>query len=237
MQLLTDNLLFGIVLSLAAFEISLWLFRKTRLALFNPLLISIFMVVAFLIATGVEEEAYQKGGQFINMFLGPATVALAVPLYKRLDQLKQHALAILSGILFGSAVSILSVVFLAMLFKLDHPVIMSMLPKSVTTPIGIELSRQMGGIVPITVTAIILTGITGAVMGPAVIRVARIKHKIAVGVGLGTSAHAIGTTKAIEIGETEAAMSSLSIGIAGILTVLIAPWLYPMAAAFFSLIL
>lgn len=237
MQHLTDNLLFGILLSLAAFEISLWIFRKTRLAFFNPLLISIFMVIAFLLSAGIDVEVYQKGGQFINMFLGPATVALAVPLYKKLDQLRRHALPILAGILFGSAVSIISVVFFAFLFKLDQPVILSLLPKSVTTPIGIELSRQMGGIVPITVMAIIITGISGAVMGPSVIRLTRIKNKIAIGVALGTSAHAIGTTKALEMGETESAMSSLSIGLAGIITVLIAPWVYSMASAFFSLFL
>jgi predicted murein hydrolase (TIGR00659 family) len=235
MQHLTDNLLFGIVLSLAAFEIGLWIFRKTRLAFFNPLLVSIFIVIAFLLSTGIDLEAYQQGGQFINMFLGPATVALAVPLYKRLDQLKRHALPILAGIFFGSAVSIISVVFFTMLFKLDQPVIMSLLPKSVTTPIGIELSRQMGGIVPVTVMAIVITGISGAVMGPSVIRMTRIRNKIAIGVALGTAAHAIGTTKALEMGETESAMSSLSIGLAGIITVLIAPWVYSIASAFFSL--
>jgi len=226
MEYLTDNLVFGIVLSLAAFEAGLWISKKTKLAILNPLLVAIFIVVVFLIAADIDIETYNQGGQFIHMFLGPATVALAVPLYKKLDQLKQHAVPILTSILFGSVVSVASVVFFTMLFGLEHEIIMSLLPKSVTTPIGIELSKQMGGIVPVTVLSIIITGISGAMMAPAVIKLAKLKNKIAIGIALGTSAHAIGTTKALEMGETESAMSSLAIGIAGIMTVFIAPWVY-----------
>ena len=170
------------------------------------------------------------------MFLGPSTVILAVPLYKQLDLLKKHSLSIFLGVLLGSIIGIFAVIGLSYFLGLDASIIKSLLPKSVTTPIGIELSNQLGGISSITVLAIILSGIIGAVMGPTICKIFKIKDSVAVGISLGTAAHAVGTTKALEIGETEGAMSGLSIGVAGIMTVFIAPLAYNISLYIHSLI-
>lgn len=226
MNIITDNIAFGIILSLVAFEIGLYIYRKTNIPLFNPLLIAIALVVSFLLAFNIDFETYNQGGKFINMFLGPSTVILAVPLYKQLDLLKKHSLSIFLGVLLGSIIGIFSVIGISYFLGLDASIIKSLLPKSVTTPIGIELSNQLGGISSITVLAIILSGIIGAAIGPTICKIFKIEDSVAVGISLGTAAHAVGTTKALEIGETEGAMSGLSIGVAGIMTVFIAPIAY-----------
>lgn len=226
MDILTNNLLFGIILSLVAFEIGLYLYKKTKFPLFNPLLIAIALVIVFLISFNIDFDTYNKGGQFINMFLGPSTVVLAVPLYKQIDLLKKNALSILLGIFIGSVIGIFSVIFLCNFMGLSDDLIISLLPKSVTTPIGMEISNKLNGIVPVTVLAIILTGIIGAVIGPTICKIFKINDPLAVGIAIGTSSHAVGTTKALEMGETEGAMSSLSIGVAGLMTVFLAPAIY-----------
>lgn len=236
MDILSNNLLFGIVLSLVAFEISLYIYKKSRIPFFNPLLIAIVLVVGFLLIFNIDFELYNAGAKFINMFLGPATVILAVPLYKQIELLKKHATAILIGILLGSIVGICAVIGLSYILGLDSQLIKSLLPKSVTTPIGIELSNQLEGIVPITVLAIIISGITGAIIGPSVCKIFKITDSVAIGVAIGTAAHAVGTSKALEIGETEGAMSGLSIGIAGLMTVFIAPLTYTIAQYIYTLI-
>lgn len=226
MDILTNNLLFGIILSLVAFEIGLYLYKKTKFPLFNPLLIAIALVIVFLISFNIDFDTYNQGGQFINMFLGPSTVVLAVPLYKQIDLLQKNALSILLGIFIGSIIGIFSVIILCNLMGLSDELIVSLLPKSVTTPIGMEISNKLNGIVPVTVLAIILTGIIGAVVGPSICKIFKINDPLAVGVAIGTSSHAVGTTKALEMGETEGAMSSLSIGVAGLMTVFLAPTIY-----------
>lgn len=223
MNILTNNILFGLVLSLIAFEIGLYIYKKTKFPLFNPLLISIALVIGFLIAFDIDYDLYNKSAQFINMFLGPATVVLALPLYKQLKLLKKYLTPILIGIFVGSSVSITSVIFLSYIFGLDRIITISLLPKSVTTPIGIEISNQLGGLQPVTVLAIVVSGIAGAIIAPFLCKIFKIKNKVAIGLALGTSSHAIGTTKALEFGESEGAMSSLSIGLAGIMTVFLAP--------------
>lgn len=229
MNVLVNNVLFGLVISLDAFEVGIFINRYTRIPILNPLLIAIIVIICFLSTFNIDFETYNKGGQFINMFLGPSTVVLAVPLYKQLDLLKKNAKAILTGIFIGSIVGIFSIIAISHFIGLDASVIKSLVPKSVTTPIGISVSSQLGGIVPITVLAIIFTGIIGAVFGPTVCKILRIKDKIAVGVSMGTAAHAVGTSKALELGEVEGAMSSLSIGIAGIMTVVLGPIAYNIA--------
>ena len=228
MNILTNNLLFGVVVSLIAFEAGLFIYRKTKFPLFNPLLIAILLVIGFLVVFNIDYDVYNKGGKFINMFLGPATVVLALPLYKQLQLLKKYIMPILIGIFVGSSVSIVAVIFLSYLFGLDKVITISLIPKSVTTPIGIEISNQLGGLEPVTVLAIIFSGIVGAIISPLLCKVFKIKNNIAVGLALGTSSHAIGTTKALEFGETEGAMSSLSIGLAGIMTVFLAPIFFKM---------
>jgi predicted murein hydrolase (TIGR00659 family) len=232
MSILTGNILFGIVISLISFEVGLFIYKKTKFPLFNPLLISIILIIGFLILFKVDFDVYNKGGQFINMFLGPATVVLAVPLYKQLQLLKQHLIPIFIGILLGSSVGIFSVVFFGYIFKLDKLITISLLSKSVTTPIGIEITNQLGGLAPVTVLAIILSGIIGAIIGPILCKLFKINERVAIGISLGTAAHAVGTTKALELGETEGAMSSLSIGIAGIMTVFLAPAFYIILSIF-----
>lgn len=232
MSILTGNILFGIVISLISFEVGLFIYKKTKFPLFNPLLISIILIIGFLILFKVDFDVYNKGGQFINMYLGPATVVLAVPLYKQLQLLKQHLIPIFIGILLGSSVGIFSVVFFGYIFKLDKLITISLLSKSVTTPIGIEITNQLGGLAPVTVLAIILSGIIGAIIGPILCKLFKINERVAIGISLGTAAHAVGTTKALELGETEGAMSSLSIGIAGIMTVFLAPAFYIILSIF-----
>ncbi|MBK1809048.1 LrgB family protein [Clostridium sp. YIM B02505] len=226
MNIFTSNALFGIVLSLIAFEIGLLLYKRTKFPLFNPLLIAIALVIGFLLIFKIDFKTYNQGGQFINMFLGPATVILAVPLYKQIKLLKAYGLPIFIGIFVGSAIGIVSIILLSYAFKLDPVIIKSLAPKAVTTPIGMEISNELHGIVPITVVAIVITGIIGAMIGPLICKIFGIKHKVAVGVSLGTASHAVGTSKALEIGETEGAMSSLSIGLAGLMTVFLAPFIY-----------
>ena len=229
MSILTNNLLFGIILSLLAFEAGLYIYKKSKIPLFNPLLIAITLVIGFLLIFNIDFDLYNAGAKFINMFLGPATVILAVPLYKQIELLKKHAPSILIGILFGSIIGIFSVIGLSYALGLNSQLIKSLLPKSVTTPIGIEISNQLEGIIPVTVLVIIVSGIIGAAIGPFLCKLFKINDSVAVGVALGTAAHAVGTSKALEIGETEGAMSGLSIGIAGLMTVFIAPLTYTVA--------
>ena len=226
MESLINNMLFGVVISLIAFELALLIRKKTGIVLLNPLLVSIVMVIAFLLLFNIDVEIYNVGGDFINMFLGPATVVLAVPLYNQLDNLKRYAVPIVVGIFLGTVIGVISIIISCIIFDLNGEIISSLLPKSVTTPIGIEISSQLGGIIPITVLAILITGIIGAVIAPIVCKVFKIKNEVAIGVAIGTSSHAWGTTKALEMGEIEGAMSSLSIGVAGIMTVFIAPATY-----------
>jgi len=221
MRELVDTPFFGIIISIAAYELGLILYRKTKLSILNPLLISIALVMAFLAKFNISLDSYNKGGDIISIFLGPATVILAVPLYKQFESLKANVVPITAGIFAGCVAAVSSVYLLARLFRLPQVLSLSLIPKSITTPIGIELSKQIGGIPPVTVAAIIITGIMGAVLGPFICKSLKITDSIAVGVALGTSSHAIGTTKAIELGEVEGAMSGLSIGVAGLITVFI----------------
>ena len=232
MDIFTNNMFFGLFISLIAFEIGLLIYRKTKLPIFNPLLIAIIIIIGFLKLFGIDFDTYNKSGQFINMFLGPATIVLAVPLYKQFELLKKNFLPILIGITIGSLVSILSVISISIFLNLDNLITISLLSKSVTTPIGIEITNQLGGLAPITVLAIILSGIVGAIVAPTVCKVFKITNPVAIGVGIGTASHAVGTSKAFEIGETEGAMSSLSIGIAGVITVFLAPICYNLLVSF-----
>lgn len=232
MNIFTNNMFFGIFISLIAFEIGLFIYKKTKFPLFNPLLIAAILVIGFLAIFDIDFDTYNKGGQFINIFLGPATIVLAVPLYKNLPLLKKNFLPIFTGILVGSLVSILSVVSIAVFMGLDKTITVSLMAKSVTTPIGIEITNSLGGVSSITVLAIVLSGIIGAVVGPTIFKVLKISNPIAKGVSLGTASHAVGTSKALEIGETEGAMSSLSIGVAGIITVFLAPICYSLLSSF-----
>lgn len=229
MEEILSNPLFWIFLTLVAFEIGNIIFRATKIPIFNPLLIAIIIIIVILLVFNIDYDVYNSGGKFINSFLGPATVVLAVPLYKNLDLLKKNIYPILVGLLVGSIVSVVCVILLSVAFGLNKELIATLVPKSVTTPIGVEVSKSLGGIEAITIVSIVFTGIVGAIIAPIVMKVLRIKNSVAIGISIGAASHAVGTTKAFEIGETEGAMSSLSIGIAGIITVLIAPPIFTLA--------
>lgn len=202
-----------------------WLQKRTKWAILNPVLLSVITIILILKLFNISYEEYNEGARFISIFLGPATVALALPLYKNWDILKERGLVLIVGILVGSITAVLSVYFFSKLLGIDRELMLSMLPKSITTPIGMEVSRKIGGLPALTVSVIVLTGITGNMLGPLVLRLCKITDSVAVGAAFGTASHAIGTSKAIEMGEVEGAISGLSIGIAGIITSIIIPLL------------
>ena len=212
-----NSLFFGAALSLAGYEVGLLLKKKFKMALFNPLLIAILCVMGMLQLMQVDYKTYNAGGQYISYLLTPATVCLAVPLYRQLTLLRKNLKAVVIGIVSGVLASMVSVLIFAKLFGLSHSEYVTLLPKSITTAIGMGVSEELGGLVTITVAVIIITGVLGNV-----IAVAKIEEPIAKGLALGTSAHAIGTSKAMELGPVEGAMSSLAIAVAGLLTVIAA---------------
>ena len=221
-EFLEESLFFGAFISLLFYESGLLLKKKFRLAVFNPLLIAILCVMAVLLLFDIDYDTYNEGAKYISYLLTPATVCLAVPLYRQLQLLKDNLAAVVIGIVSGVAASLLSVFGLSKLFGLNHQMYVSLLPKSITTAIGMGVSEELGGIVTITVAVIIITGILGNAIAEVVFRIFRIYDPIARGLGLGTSAHAIGTAKAMELGAVEGAMSSLAIAVAGLMTVIFA---------------
>lgn len=218
-QFMSNSLFFGAAISLIAYEAGLLLKRKFKMAIFNPLLIAIIAVIAVLCLLHIDYDTYNQSGQYISYLLTPATVCLAVPLYQQMELLKKNLKAVIIGIVSGVLASLVSVLILAKLFSLSHEQYVTLLPKSITTAIGMGVSEELGGIVTITVAVIIITGVLGNMIAETVIKLARIEEPIAKGLALGTSAHAIGTAKAMELGEIEGAMSSLAIAVAGLLTV------------------
>ena len=215
--------IFGIVLTVLFFNIAVYIQKKTKNPAFNPLLISILGIIVCLNIFKIPYENYKIGGNTINYFLGPITIVLAVPLYRQFELLKKYKLEILIGISCGVIVSFISIILIGKLFNTSTEIINSLIPKSITSPMGISLANTINGIQAVTVVCIILTGILGAIIAPTVFKLGKITNPIAKGVALGTSAHALGTSKAIEMGEVEGAMSGLSIGISGLITVIIVP--------------
>lgn len=216
-------LYFGMFISVFAYLIGMWMKKKLGWSVLNPLLVSIILVIAFLKAAGISYGEYNKGASYISYFLTPATVCLAIPLYKQLELLKKNFAAVAIGITSGVAGSVISVFAMSLLFKLEHVHYVSLLPKSITTAIGMGVSEEAGGIVTITIVSIIITGILGNMAAEAWFKLIGVKEPIAKGLAMGTASHAIGTSKALEMGEVEGAMSSLSIAVAGLMTVVVAP--------------
>lgn len=219
-ELVLSSATIGVVLSIAAYEIGVFLKRKTNSAIFNPLLVSIILVMAFLVIFRIDYESYNSSAKYLSYLLTPATVSLAIPLYQQLELLKKNFTAIILGILSGVLTSAGVILAMSILFGLSHEEYVTLLPKSITTAIGMGVSEELGGYVTITVAVIIVTGILGNIIGEMVCKVFRIKNPISRGLALGTSAHAIGTAKAMEMGEVEGAMSSLAIVVAGLCTVI-----------------
>lgn len=217
---------FGIFLSIAAYALGCGLNRKFRTPLCNPLLIAIVLVVGVLLVFRIPYEDYNAGGEIISLFLAPATACLAVGIYSKLAVLKKYWLPILVGAVAGSASSMLSVYALCRLLGLDEQLTVSLIPKSVTTPIAVGIVESAGGLTPITVVAVIVTGILGAILAPAMIRLFRISDSVAAGLAIGACSHAVGTSKAVELGEVEGAMSGLAIGVCGVVIVVLSLLLF-----------
>jgi len=219
-ELLYNSTYFGVLISIACYELGVVLKKKFKFALFNPLLISVGAVMLLLFLLNVDYESYYAGAKYLSYLLTPATVCLAIPLYEQLELLKKNLKAIMVGILSGVITSLSCVLFLSLLFGLDHKEYVTLLPKSVTTAIGMGISEELGGMVTITVAVIIITGILGNIIAETVFKIFRIKDSIAKGIAIGSASHAIGTAKAMELGEIEGAMSSLSIAVTGLITVI-----------------
>ncbi len=218
---LTAHPLFGIVVSIAAYWLSLKFAKYIRTPLANPVLVATILIIALLKILNIPYENYMAGGAMINLMLLPATAVLAVTIYRQIEVLRHYFWPLVVGCLAGSITSISSVWVMSKLFGLDDSLTAALIPKSVTTAIAVEIARSRGGIIAIAIVAVLFTGIIGAVSAPMLIKLLRIKDPVIAGVAIGTSSHALGTIKAIELGEVQGAMSSLSIGIAGLITALL----------------
>ena len=212
------TLVVGTVASFIVFKLAVALYRKVRSPLLNPLLVTVIFIIICLCVFQIPLESYETSVQAISFLLGPATVALAYSVYRQRQILKQHFVPIFCGCLVGSVVSMISAYSLCKLLGLGDDMAVSFIPKSVTTPIAIAVSQQLGGITSITVAAVIITGILGAIFAPLMTKIFRVNNRIAKGVAIGTCSHAVGTTKALEMGELEGAMSGVSIAVSGLLT-------------------
>ncbi|MBE5995900.1 MAG: LrgB family protein [Lachnospiraceae bacterium] len=218
-----DSITFGAVISIFFYLIGMWIKKRLKWPLFNPLLLAIIFVIVFLKLFRVDYDNYYSSAKYLSYLLTPATVSLAIPLYMQIDKLRKHYKAILISILAGTLMSLLAILLMSVLFHLSHQEYVTMLPKSITTAIGISVSEELGGYATITAAAIILTGILGNSIAEPLCRAMHITEPVAKGLAIGTASHAIGTAKAMEMGETEGAMSSLAIVICGIMTVIGAP--------------
>lgn len=229
MQEVLQSPFFGVTLTVAAYWVGSKIQKKTGLVICNGMILAVLMIIAVLTVFHIPYESYNAGGSLVNLFLGPTTVCLAVTIYSKIDLLKKNWIPILVGCAVGTVTSVLSVWVLCRLFRLDAPLTAALLPKSVTTPIASAISEGHGGIVSITVVVVIITGMVGNLCAPAMIKLFRVRDPMAAGLGIGACSHAMGTAKALELGETEGAMSGLAIGLCGILTTV--------AALFFDLLL
>lgn len=218
-----NSVYFGIFLTLVSYALGIVISKKTKFFLFSPLIVSIVLCIVFLVAAKIPYESYAAGADFIACLLTPATVCLAIPLYERVEKLKENWLAVLCGIFCGVVVNLVLIFLFCLLFKMEHTEYVSILGKSITTAIALGITEELNGIIPVIVVMVVLTGNLGNLFAVQVCKIFKITEPVAKGVAIGTASHALGTSKAIEIGEVEGAMSGLSIGIAGILTVILAP--------------
>lgn len=218
-----ESLFTGVTLSLVAYMVGVFLKKKFKSGIFNPLLISMIITIVVLLVSGVDYEIYNEGAKYLSWLLTPATVCLAIPLYEQWELLRKNYKAVMLGLLAGVVTSLCTVLVLCYVLKLSHEEYVTLLPKSITTAIGMGVSEELGGYVTITVAVIVVTGVIGNILGELICKVFKIEEPISKGLVLGCSAHAIGTAKAIEMGEIEGAMSGLAIAVSGILTVVMAP--------------
>lgn len=221
-EFLQDSMFAGVTISLIAYLIGVMLKKKFKSGIFNPLMISIVVSILVLAIGKVDYETYNEGAEYLSWLLTPATVCLAIPLYEQWSLLKKHYKAVMLGLAAGTVTSLSTVLGLSLLCGLSHKEYVTLLPKSITTAIGMGVSEELGGYVTITVAVIIITGVFGNMFGELICKIFRITEPVSKGLAFGASSHAIGTAKAIEIGEIEGAMSSLAIAVSGVLTVVLA---------------
>lgn len=219
-QAIINSTYFSVTVSILCYIAGSCLRKKTKLTVLNPLIISVIAVIAILVAVKIPYEDYKQNTYIMTYLLTPTTVCLALPLYEKLSLLKKNFAAVMCGIISGVLSSAICIFTLSYVFSLNHETYVTLLPKSITTAIGIDLSEKLGGIVSITAPVIVITGVFGSIISPFVFKLFKITEPIAKGIGLGSSAHAVGTSKAFEFGEIEGAMSGLSIAVSGIITVI-----------------
>lgn len=229
-EILRDSVFFGAFITIFFYEIGLFVSKRVKLSIANPLLIADILLIIFLVTFDIDVETYEYGSKYISYLLTPSTICLAVPLYEQIHLLKKNAVPIMAGIISGVLSSLLSVLFLSILFGFSKKEYITFLPKSLTTAIGLGMSEQLGGYVAITAASIIITGILGNIIAKPVCKFFKITNPVAKGVGIGGASHAIGTARALQMGEIEGAMSGLSLAVSGVITVFAAilfTYLYP----------
>lgn len=219
---LLSSVYLGVLLTIGTYAIGIWLRRLTGWGIFNPLLVATLLCIAILALGHIPYSTYAAGATPISYLLTPATICLAVPLYEQIEQLKRNSRAITLGVTAGVLASMITILLLVVILRMDHQAYVTMLPKSITTAIGMGISEELGGNTPVTIMVIIITGIVGNILSERFLRIMHIKHPIAKGIAIGSAAHVIGTSKAMEMGKTEGAMSSLAIVTSGIITVVVA---------------
>ena len=216
---------FGAALTLIIYVVSFRISDRIGHPLANPILICLALLIGALLIFDIDYDAYNQSARYITYLLTPATACLALPLYRQIKKLREYPLAIVAGILTGVAVNALCVIAVALLFRLPHGDYVTLLPKSVTGAVGMPLSAELGGAAEITMAAISVTGLLGNILGAQILRLFRVNDRVAKGIALGCGSHAFGTVRALELGEVEGAMASLSLVITALLTVVIAPFL------------
>lgn len=222
METFLSSSMFGLTLCTGTFVLARWIQKKTRLTVANPLVLSALMCIAVLCLFDIPLEQFSKGGSMINMMLGPVTALLALGIYNQRAVLKRYFLPVLLGCTAGSLISMASIIGLCKLFRVDKTITASILPKSCTTPIALSIAQSHGGLAAVAAACVIIAGITGAVCAPVFAKVFRISNPVAQGLAIGACSHALGTTKAREMGELQGAMSSIAIGICGLISVVLA---------------
>ncbi|MBD1547994.1 LrgB family protein [Roseibium aggregatum] len=219
--------LLALTLTLAAYQMGFWIYRKGRLnPLLNPVLIAVVVLVAILTVTDTAYATYFEGAQFVHFLLGPATVALALPLYRQIERVRKSALAITVSLLAGSLTAIVSAVGIAWAFGATDEILVSLAPKSVTAPVAMGISEQLGGLPSLTAVLVILTGILGAALGPLLLNLLRVKDMAARGLAIGTASHGIGTARALQVSEVAGAFSGLAMGLNALATAILLPLLW-----------
>ena len=224
-EFLLESQFFGLFLSLAFFQLARWLNRKAGREVISPLLFATLLCIAVLLVFDIDFEVYNRGAQYLDVLLTPATICLAIPLYRQYELLRRNAVAVLAGSVAGVAAHMAGCLLMLAVFRQEAAEFITLLPKSITTAIGKSLSAELGGYPAITMAAIMITGLFGAAIAPALLRLFRVRDPLAQGLAIGTASHAAGTSTAVQMGEVQGAASSLAIVVTGLLTVIAAPLL------------